>query len=177
MLIMKRRYANLVEGDYKQKRIDEDYFNGFVCNIKINGVKKPLIVNNGVSEICIKDNGYEWFEIYPDNENYAITIMFDNKLNLIEWYFDIAKEVGVDNGVPYEDDLYLDMIITPDGKKIVLDELELIDAYNRGEIKQADVDLAYRTLEKLDNMYLNNFDNLINLSNKICELFESENRI
>ena len=125
-----RRYSNKVEGDYTQKRVDEEYFKGYICNVKIKDVNKPLIVNNGVSEICIKDNGYEWFEVYPDNENYAITIMFDEKLNLIEWYFDIAKEVGIENSIPYEDDLYLDMIITPDGQKLVLDEEELIDAFN-----------------------------------------------
>ena len=35
------------------------------------------------------------------------------------------------------------MIITPDGQKLVLDEDELIYAFNRGEIMQSDVDLAY----------------------------------
>lgn len=173
---MKRRYANKVEGDYTQKRVDEEYFKGYICNVKIKDVNKPLIVNNGVSEICIKDNGYEWFEVYPDNENYAITIMFDEKSNLIEWYFDIAKEVGIENSIPYEDDLYLDMIITPDGQKLVLDEEELIDAFNRGEIMKSDVDLAYETLKKLEIMYVSNLDNLINLTNKFCEMFESKTK-
>jgi len=171
---MKRRYANKVEGNYTQKRIDEEYFKGYICDIKIQGVNKPLIVNNGVTEICIKDNDYEWFEVYPDNENYAITIMFDDKFNLIEWYFDIAKEVGIENDIPYEDDLYLDMIITPDGQKLVLDEEELIDAFNRGEIVQSDVDLAYQTLKKLENLYASNLDDLIQLTNKFCEMFESK---
>ena len=146
---MKRRYANKVEGDYTQKRVDEEYFKGYICNVKINDVNKPLIVNNGVSEICIKDNGYEWFEVYPDNEN----------------------------SIPYEDDLYLDMIITPDGQKLVLDEDELIYAFNRGEIMQSDVDLAYETLKKLEIIYVSNLDNLINLTNKFCEMFESKTKV
>ena len=33
---MKRRYANKVEGDYIQKRIDEEYFKGYICNVKIS---------------------------------------------------------------------------------------------------------------------------------------------
>ena len=103
--------------------------------------------------------------------------MFDDKLNLIEWYFDIAKEVGVENSIPYEDDLYLDMIITPDGQKLVLDEEELLDALNRGEIIQSDVDLAHETLKKLEIMYVSNLDNLINLTNKFCEMFESKTKI
>lgn len=174
---MKRRYANEVEGEYTQKRIDEEYFKGYVCNVKVKDVSKPLIVNNGISEICIKDNNYEWLEVYPDNSNYAITIMFDDNSNLIEWYFDIAKEIGIENDIPYEDDLYLDMIIMPDGKKLVLDEEELIDAFNNAEIMQSDVDLAYQTLKKIENMYVSNLDNLINLTNKFCDIFESKTKV
>ena len=29
------------------------------------------------------DNNYEWFELYPDNDKYALTIMFDNYNNLL----------------------------------------------------------------------------------------------
>lgn len=174
---MKRRYANKVEGEYTQKRIDEEYFKGYVCNIKIKDVSKPLIVNNGINEICIKDNNYEWFEVYPDNANYAITIMFDDNSNLIEWYFDIAKGIGIENGIPYEDDLYLDMIIMPDGQKLVLDEDELIDAFNRGEITQSDVDLAYQILKQLEIQYASNSDDLLNLTNKLCKIFESKAKV
>ena len=90
--MVKRRLANEVEGLYTQRKIDEDYFCGYVCNIKIKNVSVPLIVYNGISDVCIKDEGYEWFEVYPDDEHYVITIMFDNHHNLIEWYFDMAKK-------------------------------------------------------------------------------------
>ena len=36
---MKRRFANQVEGDYQQKRIDDICFKGYVCYIKINNVR------------------------------------------------------------------------------------------------------------------------------------------
>ena len=174
---MKRRYANIVGADYTQKRIDEEYFKGYVCNLKFKDISNPLIIKNEIREFCIKDNDYEWFEVYPDNANYAITIMFDDKLNLIEWYFDIAKEVGIENNIPYEDDLYLDMIIMPNGQKLVLDEEELINALNKGEIMQSDVDLAYQTLKQLEDQYANNFDYLVKLTNKFCEIFESKTRV
>lgn len=174
---MKRRYANKIEGDYIQKRIEEEYFKGYVCKVKIKNVSSPFIVNNGLSKICIKDNDYEWFEVYPDNANYAITIMFDDNANLIEWYFDIAKEVGIENNIPYEDDLYLDMLIMPNGQKIVLDEDELIEALDLGKIMQSDVDLAYKTLEQLENKYVNNFEYLVEFTNKLCEIFESKARV
>ncbi len=56
---MKRRFANSVEGDYFQERIKYDDFKGYVCYVQIKDVEKPLIVNNGQTEICIKDNNYE----------------------------------------------------------------------------------------------------------------------
>lgn len=174
---MKRRYANIIGADYTQKRIDEEYFKGYVCNLKFKDISNPLIIKNDIREFCIKDNDYEWFEVYPDNANYAITIMFDDKLNLIEWYFDIAKEVGIENNIPYEDDLYLDMIIMPNGQKLVLDEEELINALNKGKILQSDVDLAYQTLKQLEAQYVNNFDYLVKLTNKFCEIFESKTRV
>jgi len=174
---MKRRYAKVEEGEYIQKRIDEEFFKGYVCNVKFKDVKNPIIIKNEIREFYIKNNGYEWFEVYPDNANYAITIMFDDNKNLIEWYFDIAKEVGIENDIPYEDDLYLDMLIMPDGQKVVLDEEELLEALNLGKIMQSDVDLAYQTLKQLESQYVNNFEYLIKLTNKFCEIFESTTRV
>ena len=84
----KRRYANEVEWVYTQKRIDEGYLCGYVCNIKIKNISSSLVVYNGIRDVCIKDEGYKWFEVYPDDD----TIMFDNHHNLIEWYFDMAKK-------------------------------------------------------------------------------------
>lgn len=161
---MKRRYANEVDGIYIQNRMNNRYLTGYACFIKLKNVSRPLIVNNGVEEICIKNENYEWIEVYPDNSNYALTIMFDDKQNLIEWYFDISKNIGVENGVPYEDDLYLDMIITPQGKKLILDEDELKEALNRCEIAKEDVTLAYKTLEELDKKYVQNLDELKTLT-------------
>ncbi len=174
---MKRRFANTVEGDYFQERIEEDFFKGYACYVKIKNVKKPLIVNNGKTEICIKNENYEWFEVYPDNGKYAITIMFDENKNLIEWYFDIAKNVGVENGIPYEDDLYLDMIITPNGEKIIIDENELIEAFNKGDITKEDFDSAYQTLSNLENKYVNNLDELVDFTNYLCGIFKIQNKI
>lgn len=103
--------------------------------------------------------------------------MFDDNNNLIEWYFDISKKVGVENGIPFEDDLYLDMIITPTGEKIVIDENELLEAFNIGNITQEDVDSAYQTLSYLENKYVNNLEELVKFTNYLCDRFKSKNKI
>ena len=109
---MKRRFAYSLGDNYKKIYINDEMFKGYVCNLKLNNIDKPLIVFDGKNNICIRDNGYEWIEVYPDKGNYAITIIFDQNKNIIEWYFDIAKKIGIENDIPYEDDLYLDLIIT-----------------------------------------------------------------
>ena len=158
---MKRRFANQVEGEYFQERIEDDYFKGYACFIKIKDVKKPLIVYNGITNICIKDENYEWFEVYPDNGK----------------YFDISKNIGIENDIPFEDDLYLDMIITPSGEKIVIDENELLEAFNKGDISQEDIDSAYQTLSYLENKYVNNLEELVKFTNYLAERFKSKNKV
>ena len=71
--------------------------------------------------------------------------MIDDKDNIVEWYFDIARELGNEDGIPYEDDLYLDVVIVPDGRIHLLDEDELEDAYNKKEVNKKDYDMAYKT--------------------------------
>lgn len=174
---MKRRFAYNLNDNYKQIRVDEDFFKGYACFLKLQNIEKPLIVNNGKESICIRDNDYEWIEVYPDNGKYAITIMFDDNNNLIEWYFDISKEIGIENGIPYEDDLYLDMIITPNGEKIVIDENELLEARDNGDITQDDVDSAYQTLRELEVKYVSNIQELLKLTNYLNEQFNRKNKV
>ena len=169
---MKRRYAFNKNDNYRLLKIDEPFFKGYACFLKLKNVEKPLIVYNGNENICIKDNDFEWIEVYPTNENYAITIMYDNKGNLIEWYFDISKKIGIENGIPYEDDLYLDLVIMPNGERIVIDEEELLNAKENGDITQEDVKLAYAVLKKLDNKYVSNLNELINLTNYLLSKFK-----
>ena len=164
---MKRRYANQVPGDYIREHIDTNYFTGYVCYTKIKNIDTPKYVNDGIKEFCIIDNDYEWFQLYPDNNNYVLTIMLDNNRNIIQWYFDVSKNVGIENGIPYEDDLYLDMVITNDEKKLILDEDELLEAYNSNEISQNDVDAAYKIIEYLDNKYYQNIGELKEFTEKL----------
>ena len=107
---MRKRFAYKSDDQYQQITVDETFFKGVVCFVKLQNVAKPKYIENGKEKLCIIDNGYSLIEAYPDNGKYALTIMFDNRGKLIEWYFDIAKSVGIENGIPFEDDLYLDIL-------------------------------------------------------------------
>ena len=167
---MKKRFANAVKegiNEYYIKRVEEKYFNGYICLVKMKNVKKPWIVKDDELEDCILDENYEWLEIYPDNEKYAITAMFDDNNNLIEWYFDMIKTNGVENGVPYIYDLYLDLVIKSNGKEVVHDEDELKEALNNRDISKDDFNMAYKTMKKIQDKYRNNLGELIELTNKL----------
>ena len=113
--------------------------------------------------------------LFPDNNNYVLTIMFDNNYNLIQWYFDVSYNISLDNGIPYEDDLYLDMIITKEEQELILDEDELLNAFSSGEITKEDVDNTYKVLRYLENKYFNNIEELKGFTNRLIKKYkESE---
>ena len=163
---MKRRYACEVSGEHYIEYFESNYFTGYICYTKLNNIKNPLIVNNGIYDICLMDNGYEWFQLYPKDNNYVLTIMLNDD-KVIQWYFDISKNIGIENGIPYEDDLYLDMVITREGNKLILDEDELLEAYNTNEITKNDVDNAYKVLKYLESKYYDDLDSLKQFTNDI----------
>lgn len=53
--------------------------------------------------------------------------------------------------LPYEDDLYLDVVLTPEGEILLLDEQELKDALDRNEISKNEYKEAYRLANDLIN--------------------------
>lgn len=176
---MKRRFAYSKDdkNNICLKRIDKDYFNGYVCKINFDKVDKPIKVKVQDEEYFIKNDNYIWYEVYPDNSNYALTIMYDENNELIQWYFDVSKKIGIEDGIPYEDDLYLDLVINSLGESTVLDEDELNDALNNKEITTDDYNLAYEVLDKLQREYVGNFDHLVALTEKIRGEFNKKRGI
>lgn len=171
---MKKRFANSVPGtdnEYKQKRVDKEYFRGYVSLVKIKGIEEPWIIHDKDYTGCILDENYEWLEIYPDNEKYAITAMYDDKSNVVEWYFDMIKDSGVENGIPYINDLYLDLVIRANGNQVVLDEDELQDALDEKDITEEDFYMAYETLEIIKDKYGKNFNDLTTLTDELYKMF------
>ena len=176
---MKRRFAYSKDdkNDVSLKRIDKDYFNGYVCKTNFDKVDKTIKVKVQDKEYYIKNDNYIWYQVYHDNSNYALTIMYDENNELIEWYFDVSKKIGVENGVPYEDDLYLDLVINSLGESTILDEDELNAALNKKDITSDDYNLAYEVLNDLQREYVDNFDHLIALTERIKGEFNKKRGI
>lgn len=75
-----------------------------------------------------------------------VTAMFDNREQIVEWYIDTCRNQGVtDQGVPWFDDLYLDVVVLKNGEIFLVDEDELEEALQRGHISTQEAELANRT--------------------------------
>ena len=80
---------------------------------------------------------------------------------MVFWY---DKNKRHKNGIPYIDDLYLDLVIRNNGNQRVLDENELEDALNKGDITKEDFDMAYSTMKEIQEKYGNNLEKLNELT-------------
>ena len=86
----------------------------------------------------------------PMNKHWALTTFYNAENKLFEWYFDISRENFIDeNGAPCIDDLFLDLVVFPDGQTVTLDADELQEALDKGEISQDDFTHAYKVHDQI----------------------------
>lgn len=148
---MKRKIITstyLRDVDEYQIKIFLDNPDYYISIKKLINVQKKFIILN---KYCVMDNGYYVVEVVPKHENYALRVFFDDKKQPLEYYFDVCKNNGLleDIKVPFYDDLYLDVTYLYTGLIRVLDEDELLDAFVGCEISSDELDMIYRTKDKL----------------------------
>lgn len=170
----KRKFSKITEAKFVKKDIIYQGKKGSVFCIKFDFNITPSFVENEISKICIKAKDYIWFEFYPYEKSFLLTIMFDDKLNIIQWYFNVSKYVECNNCIPYQDDLYLDLVIEPTGKFKILDEDELCEALQKKEITIYEFAYAYEILNQLMKKFAFDYNYLLNLTNYILSIFEEE---
>ena len=146
-------------------------FNGDIALIKFDKMHKPYMI--GSTNICMANDNYKWLEFYDYNKNHKLTAMYNDKDEIIEWYFDIARKLGKENGIPYEDDLYIDIVLTPNGEILLLDEDELKSAFNRYEVSKADYDMAYNEANLIMDKLKNNKEKLKTFTDKYLKKMEN----
>ena len=156
MSLVKRKFANLpnwprlIKKRFGLTRIDDAEFKGYISIVYIDKVTRPLILKITGKELCLVDDGYIWTQYFPQGEKYALTTMFNVDSEVVEWYFDICAGNKINyKGVPYYDDLYLDVVVLPSGEIDLLDEDELKEALKFRDITAYQYDMAYKEAKKL----------------------------
>ncbi len=170
-----RRYdKNILKKDFKIKDIDNMGFIGKVGLIKIKDLQNEFVGTrpDGSKTLLIAKN-YKLMTIFPKKENYCITVMYDKNWNILQWYFDINRYVcKYDDGIPYSEDLYLDVVVLPNGEFYSLDENELEEALSKKLISKDEFDMAYKTMDKITKMIKNEFEKFCDFTNFCLEVIK-----
>jgi uncharacterized protein len=125
------------------RRLTDGPISGYATLLQMTDVAEPLVVTHYEQQVCIADNGYSWLQIFPEGAHYTHTTMFDAEGQPVQDYIDLVAEHGVDDaGIPWYDDLYLDLAWIPDGSPLLLDQDELEAAHAINAVTQAQYDLA-----------------------------------
>ena len=144
------------------KQIKTSSFEGYIGLIDIKKVTVPQVWNFNGTDIVVCDEGLKWLSILPKNDFYCITAMLNEKSEILLWYIDmIASQEMEQDGIPCFEDLYLDLVVYPDGTIIEDDMDELIEALSSKDISKEQYQLALDTSERLKNGLLSNIEKFI----------------
>jgi uncharacterized protein len=178
---MKRKFADrpnwkrVLARTMISEKLDSVEFKGYAVLINIEKVREALWVELGGKKQCVADDGYSWLTLFPKGESYVVTAMFNNQGDVVQWYIDICKDIGfTEKGVPWYDDLYLDIIISSDYHISLIDEDDLALALNQNIIDQYDFDFAYVEANKLLEQLKQNKLTLLSYSKEIYRVLLSK---
>ena len=152
------------------KSVNSKLLNGYIGLIEIKKVSEAQIWKFNGEDIVVCDKGRKWLSILPQDDWYCITAMMNEDGNILLWYIDMIANQGIDDdGVPYFDDLYLDLVVYPDGTIVVDDMDELEDALSQQDITQEQYDLAIETSKRLQRGILSDISSFMEYTRKCYE--------
>lgn len=125
----------------------EEIYGAFINIIE---VKKPQVWFCFDKKITVADNGYKWLVVLPKKDNYAITMYMDRNDVPLLWYIDLIDGIGVDaDGIPFYNDMFLDLIVSDDGQVVEDDRDEFKKAYFDGIINNKQYQKVISVSEQL----------------------------
>ncbi|EPE62464.1 hypothetical protein L479_01110 [Exiguobacterium sp. S17] len=164
----KRKFANrrdwerILKNRYAQMEVRDDRFSGTVALFQIDAVRAPQYKMHQGKEFIVADAGYAWLQYFSEHEPFGVTVMFDDRGNIVQWYIDIVEGIGYEDGIPYMDDLLLDILIFPNGDVVRKDEDEFEAAAESGELTPELADRGWRdfkaTLDRIERRDFVYFD-------------------
>ena len=142
--------------------------------ILIQDITAPLTVSSAGDAIKIVEKNYTWLQIAVKGSHHWLTAMFDEQDTLLQMYFDVTDGNRFDTpDNPAFRDMYLDVVLRPDGRIVILDRDELDEALASGAITPAEHARALRDCEELVDYLRQNTDSFIEYCRQTqCELKE-----
>ena len=144
-------WKRILKREYVQEACICQGMEGIASLILIQDIAAPLVVRNGDHEVTIVDRGISWLQLALKDQHVWVTAMFDAQDRLLQIYFDITAGNCLEpEDNPTFEDLYLDIVMEPDGTLYVLDRDELDAALEAGEITP---NQHRQVLEEGDRLY------------------------
>ncbi|MGH2345305.1 MAG: DUF402 domain-containing protein [Chloroflexota bacterium] len=147
---MKRRSAErtdwtqITQRRFHSMYLDTPEFTGYRTLLVLDAMSAPFWTHLGKEPCCVADTGFIWLQHFPAGARHTLTTMFDQHGRITQWYIDICAAHGIDErGIPWFDDLYLDIVVSPSGESWLLDADELEKALRTGLISRTAYDLAH----------------------------------
>ena len=132
-----------------------DELNAYVTLKEIKEVTEPYSMYVNGELVKKIDKNFTILEYTPLDEYYNVRAHIDDKQNIVEYYFDVTKGNVIEYGIPYYDDLYLDVVYyqefaTKSSTYINLeDRNDLSAALKSGDITQEEYDFAFEIAAKI----------------------------
>lgn len=146
-------WKRITKREYVYHNFSEEDFNGAVGLLRLLEVRAPLTVDYDGEKIKIVDRNYKWLQFAFRDKNYWLSVMFDEKDHIVQYYFDITfGNIINSQGTSWFFDLYLDVVVQPDGRVLLLDRDELDEALSNGVINPSQHELACLTANRLMEM-------------------------
>lgn len=127
---------------------------------EINAIDEKFSLLLKHPELKKIDKDFKMLEYTPIDKNYNVRAYVNDKDEIFEYYIDITDGMELRKGIPYYNDLYLDIIYynnTELMKKVsrtqkqvrLIDGEELEDALNQSIITKQQYEQAYETANKI----------------------------
>lgn len=128
-------WRRIVDREYRWADCSYQDMEGIASVLLLRKITEPLTIHYEHGDVTIVNEGDTWVQIAFKDAYFWVTAMFDKHNELLQIYFDITAGnclEPADN--PTFEDLYLDIVLEPDGTLHVLDRDELDEALAAGEI-------------------------------------------
>lgn len=137
-------FNRILKKEIQTIQVEDEGFKGTISLMTILEVSEPMVVSYPTYQVTILDQKYQWLQLAPKDDNWWLTVLYDDLGNLIESYFDITKQNDFeDEDNPTFIDMRLDVVISKERGAIILDEDELKEALEEKLITKEEYELAF----------------------------------
>ena len=151
--VRKKQVREVTDMDITIKKLEEK--NTYITLKEVKAVEQPYSVYINGERVKKLDKDFTIIEYTPLDKKHNVRIHVNDKKEILEYYFDIIAENKIKDGIPFYNDLYLDVVYfqpaaTKEGTYIQLvDCNELEEALKENIIDKEQFDMAYIEAEKL----------------------------